>query len=317
VSGREESPHLALATAPLLLLPAALLLAGAPLGWSLTSFALALILLVAGLHLIAGLGGMPFLAHAALAGIGAIVSGEVAAAFAPPAPALLAIGAMAAAALAALAAPILRRLGGLALCAASLVLSELLAQLVDPSGREPPFEAEVIDVALYLAAAGAALLALLLAQRIGASAFGQAVRVAQDHPELAASAGFDLARARGRLLVLGAAAAGAAGALLATAPSGPYLEGAFGTGASLVLLALIVIGRPGSLAGALAASLPVVLLPALILGLIPGLIDLRLPVAGLGVLLTLLLRAELPPPPAALPPAVTPADAREPGRARG
>ena len=61
----------ALAVAPLLLLPAVMLLAGADSGVDLAAVSIAAILLVSGLQLMVGIAALPSLAHGALAAVGA------------------------------------------------------------------------------------------------------------------------------------------------------------------------------------------------------------------------------------------------------
>lgn len=290
---KSDTALVALAAAPLLLLPAALLLLGSPQGPALTTLALALLAIVPGLHLIAGIGGMPFLAHATLAGIGGMAAGEIAAfEWSMPVPALLAAGAVVAGIVGTLLGALLTRLPPLALAGASLALAELATVGLGLADPEPAFVVGGLDLPLHLGGMLAALVALGLGARIGDSLHGRALHFAADSPGHAAASGLDLVRERMRLLVIGAMLAGAGGALLVLAPDSRILQDSFGTRGSILMLAVVLIGGVGSLPGALIAAFAVMLLPELARSLVPGLPDLRPVVAAIGVALTLALRVE-------------------------
>lgn len=281
-----ELPAVIAATAPIMLVPAALALIGAPLATAFAGLALALIPLIGGLHLIAGLAGMPSMAHAAIAGLSAIAAQALALRLSLPPLSVPALAALSGLILGALLALPLCRLSPPHLAAASLALALLTAPLVAPTAGA------VADLDAYLVGAGLALLALLLAQRLSTSLLGYGLRLARDRPELALSSGLDLLRLRRLAFAIGSALAGAGGGILALVP--PLASEPFGVASGLALLAAIHIGGPGSLPGALVAALAVLLLPELVAVPLPAPVDLRLPVAALGVALTLALVPQAP-----------------------
>jgi len=111
---------------------------------------------------------------------------------------------------------------------------------------------------------------------LGRGRVGRRWRAVRDHEVAAELAGIDLGRARVSAFVVSAAAAGAAGAMLAltvrlAAPS------SFSLTLSLTLLAAVVLGGLGSLAGALAGAALLTFLPQVVtdLGTGLGLSDIR------------------------------------------
>ncbi|MDZ5662940.1 branched-chain amino acid ABC transporter permease [Nocardioides sp. S-58] len=116
----------------------------------------------------------------------------------------------------------------------------------------------------------------LLLANLGAGRTGRRWRAVRDDEVAAELAGIDLGRARVSAFVVSAAAAGAAGAILAftvklAAPS------AFTLTLSLTLLAAIVLGGLGSLTGALIGAALLTFLPGVVtdLGRSAGLGDIR------------------------------------------
>jgi branched-chain amino acid transport system permease protein len=280
-----ELPLTVGAAAPLLVVPGVLLAVGSPLGPPLLSLALALVPMVAGLHLIAGQGGMPFLGQGVLAALGAAVAVETTGFLGLPPVAVLPLAGLAAALVALVLAPLLCRLARPALAGASLALAVLAAPLV-PALPQTPADRLALDAATAVAAFGA----LLLAQLLSTALFGRALALAGREPALVAASGLDRLRLRRRALVLGALLAGVGGGALALAPP-PGLADPAPPLTGLVLLAVIYIGGAGSLPGALAAAFAVILLPELVMGLVPVPFDLTLVVAALGVLMTVLVHA--------------------------
>jgi branched-chain amino acid transport system permease protein len=106
----------------------------------------------------------------------------------------------------------------------------------------------------------AAVLILWLLANVMRSRVGRSMRAVRDDEVSAALCGLSVARVQVLAFVLSAACAGVAGGLLAVVKlvAGP---GAFDLALSLGLLAAIVFGGLGSLAGALYGSIVVVLLP--------------------------------------------------------
>jgi branched-chain amino acid transport system permease protein len=114
----------------------------------------------------------------------------------------------------------------------------------------------------YLAWLTLVLVYLLLAN-LGRSRVGRRWRAVRDDEVAAELAGIHLGRARVSAFVVSAAAAGAAGAVMAlavrlTAPTGFTLT------LSLTLLTAVVLGGLGSLAGALAGAALLTFLPSVI-----------------------------------------------------
>lgn len=120
------------------------------------------------------------------------------------------------------------------------------------------------------------LVAFVLLANLSRGRVGRRWRAVRDHEVAAELAGIDLGRARVSAFVVSAAAAGAAGAVLAltvrlAAPS------SFSLTLSLTLLAAVVLGGLGSLAGALAGAALLTFLPQVVtdLGTDLGLSDIQ------------------------------------------
>ena len=257
----------------------------------------------AGLTILIGLNGQLSLGHGALMAIGAYTTSLLLKHFgAAPVPLVL----LASVGVAALASVVVgaaaARLRGPYLAGATLALAVGLPGVTirfsgvlggeqglsvpplavpDFLGRDFPSERWLAYVSLL-----AALVTFVLLANLKRSRFGRDFRAVRDDEVAAALAGIRVARNQVTAFVLSGACAGLAGSLFAywaglTAPSG------FGLALSLQVLAAVVIGGLGSLAGAVWGAVAVVYLPQLTSGLndtlhLPGSVKDNLPLALYG-----------------------------------
>ncbi|MHB1340153.1 MAG: branched-chain amino acid ABC transporter permease [Coriobacteriia bacterium] len=241
------------------------------------------VIVIAGLALLFGYAGQISLGHAAYVGLGAYTSGYLTTTH--DAPWLLAVlaGTLVAAAGGFLLALPSLRLKGHYLAMATLGFNEIMSVLfVEARGLTggndglsgipyPSIGALTFDTpaANYLLVWGVAVAVLLLAANVVRTRPGRAMR-ALHGSELGASAcGVDTTRLKVQVFTLSAALAGLAGALYAHAV-GFVSPSTFGLDFSVLLVAMVVVGGTGSLAGPLFACVLLTLLPYAD-ALIPGL----------------------------------------------
>lgn len=236
-------------------------------------------LLAVSLNLVLGYGGLISLAQVAFYGIGAYTAALLALHWHLPFLLTLPAATLLAAATAWLFARPLLRLRRHYFAMATLVLG-LLIQLVENNwdsvthgtnglpGIPPPslmvWTAETQRDNYYLA------LALLIASMVAVWRFmhappGRSLLAARDNEQAAASVGIDVSRVRTQAFVLGAAIAGAAGALYAHYTS--FISGQpFGIDHMITVLAAAAIGGFGTLGGPVIGATIVAVLPELLRG---------------------------------------------------
>lgn len=257
----------------------------------------------AGLTVLIGLNGQLSLGHGALMAIGAYTTSLLLKRYADaPVPFVLLASVAVAALVSVVVGTAAARLRGPYLAGATLALAVGLPGVTirfsgvfggeqglsvpplavpDFLGKDFPSERWLAYVSLL-----AALITFVLLANLKRSRFGRDFRAVRDDEVAAALAGIRVARNQVTAFVLSGACAGLAGSLFAywaglTAPSG------FGLALSLQVLAAVVIGGLGSLAGAVWGALAVVYLPQLTSGLtdslhLPGTVKDNLPLALYG-----------------------------------
>ena len=258
-------------------------------------FAMAAVVGAIGLTLLVGVAGQLSLGHAFFAALGAYtyawtvgeVGGRAAGLGLPPVVALVLAGVVAAVA-GALFSPISGRLRGIYLGLATVGLVFLARHLMVNleavtggfNGRSvEPFSVPGFSFSNndpdYLAVAGVefqglhrlwylflvvVLLAAWFGRNVKASRTGRALANVRDSEAAAAAMGIHVARAKATAFVLSSAYAGIAGALMALA-YGRIAPDLFGLQLSIDFLIMIVLGGLGSIAGAAAGAVFVVMLP--------------------------------------------------------
>ncbi|MEU6038613.1 branched-chain amino acid ABC transporter permease [Actinomadura sp. NPDC047616] len=234
---------------------------------------------VAGLTVLTGLGGQISLGHGAFMAVGAYTTALLLIHRAWPLAAVLVAAVAVTAAVGTVVGAVAARLHGPYLAGATLAfavglpglagytpLLDLLGGqngLAVPPAAPPAALGETFPVErwqAWMACLGAVLTLFLLAN-LTRGRFGRTLRATRDDEIAAALHGVRVARVRIAATVVSAACAGLAGGLLAvvTALAAP---GAFPLTLSLQLIAAIVIGGPGSLAGAVWGALVLVFVPA-------------------------------------------------------
>lgn len=239
-------------------------------------------IVIAGLALLFGYAGQISLGHAAFFGLGAYTSAYLTTAHGLPW--LLAVGAgtaLAATGGLLLALPSLR-LKGHYLAMATLgfneIMSVMFVEMRDLTGGNdglsgipfPSIGSFVIDTpaGVYLLVWAVAALALLGAANLVRTRPGRAMRALHGSELGALAAGIDTTRVKVQVFALSAALAGLAGALYAHAV-GFISPTQFSLEYSILLVAMVVVGGTGSLAGPFVAAVVLTLLQYLH-ALIPG-----------------------------------------------
>lgn len=232
------------------------------------------IIIVAGLALLFGYAGQISLGHAGFYGLGAYTSAILTTTYGLPwVVGLVAGTAVAALGGLALAVPSLR-LKGHYLAMATLGFGEiariLFVQLRGVTGGPDGFsgipDVSVGPVALSTPAANfslvwaVAIAALLLAGNLGGMRPGRAMRALHGSELGAQACGVDISRLKVTVFTISAAMAGLAGVLYAHAV-GFISPSTFTLNLSIILVAMVVLGGPGSLAGAVAGTVVLTLLP--------------------------------------------------------
>jgi len=241
------------------------------------------VIVVAGLALLFGYAGQISLGHAAFVGIGAYTSAHLTGALGLPWLVGVAAGTvLAAAGGLALALPSLR-LRGHYLAMATLGFNEIMYVLFregraitggnDGLGGIPFPEVAGVRIdtpaGVYLLVWGVALVVVVLVANIVRGRPGRAMRGLHGTEIGALACGVDTVRLKIRTFALSAGLAGLAGALYAHAV-GFIAPTTFSLEQSVVLLAIVVVGGTGSLAGPVIAAAALTLLPYAD-ALIPGL----------------------------------------------
>ena len=239
----------------------------------------------AGLTVLTGVNGQLSLGHGAFMAIGAYAAALLLAAESPlPLPVVLLVAGAAATGVGALVGVAAARLHGPYLAGATLALAVAVPGLAvffgETLGGEQGLSVRVPDVPSWFADAVfffsatdtsrgrfvayvawlALVLVLVLLGNLTRGRVGRTWAAVRDHEVAAELAGIDLARSRVLAFVVSAACAGLGGALMAmavrlTAPSGFTLT------LSLTLVAAVVIGGLGSLAGAVLGAALLTFLP--------------------------------------------------------
>jgi branched-chain amino acid transport system permease protein len=218
----------------LMVIAAALLLAGPPLATSNTYFlSLATDVLIASiltlsLNLVVGKSGQFAVAHAAFFGVGAYVAGVLASKTGWSGWAMLPLSVIAAATLAFIIGVPVLRLSGYYLAVATLAFGKFCEVFVKqatpitggPYGVQniPPlqlFGLSLTGVNFYLLVAAVFLLCVLLLRNLETSQLGRAILAVRDNPTAAEATGINNARTKLAAFVLAAALAGVAGWLQA------------------------------------------------------------------------------------------------------
>ncbi|GGF48016.1 branched-chain amino acid ABC transporter permease [Aliidongia dinghuensis] len=232
-------------------------------------------ILAVSLNVLVGYAGIFSTAHAVFFGLGAYAGAQVALLVTPDvALASLAATALAGAASLCLALPALR-VRGEYFVAASLGL-QMLATTVFTQAQSltggigglvgiPPPTLLGLDVsspwaffAVCLAALGACLIGIRLLMR---GSFGRSLMALRDSESAARAFGKDVARLKTLAVAVGCALAGLAGALFAFQEAFVNVE-SFTLEQSILLLAMVIIGGVGTLAGPLVGAVLLLLLPA-------------------------------------------------------
>lgn len=241
------------------------------------------VIVVAGLALLFGFAGQVSLGHAGFVGIGAYTSAHLTAALGLP----WIVGVLAATTVAALgglglAIPSLR-LRGHYLAMATLGFNEIMYVVFREAraltgGNDglsgipfPEFAGVEIDspAGIYLLVWGIAIVVVVLVANILRGRPGRAMRGLHGSEIGVLACGVDIARLKIQTFALSAGLAGLAGALYAHAV-GFIAPSTFSLEHSVILLAIVVVGGIGSLAGPLTAAVALTLLPYAD-SLIPGL----------------------------------------------
>ncbi len=260
--------------------------------------------LAASLNLILGFGGMATMCHAALFGVGAYTSALVTSHLGVS----FLVGMAAAAALSgavglALALPSLRIRDEyliLFTCAFQLVVSGLMVNEIaitnGESGLSGIPRAKLLGLSFVTPRSYLPLVALLVGMlfltcwRVSHSPFGRVLRCLREDEPATASLGKDVLRFKAQTFLVGGALAGAAGALLAhyNAYVNPV---SFSLDASILVVAMVVLGGSGNMLGSLAGSAILVGIPEA-LRFVPGTATVIGPVrnAIFGALLVLFMR---------------------------
>ncbi|MRS12425.1 MAG: branched-chain amino acid ABC transporter permease [Actinobacteria bacterium] len=241
------------------------------------------VIIVSGLALLFGYAGQISLGHAAFVGIGAYASAYVTSGLGLP----WLVGVLAGTTLAAIGGLLLAmpslRLRGHYLAMATLGFNEIMYVIFREAravtgGNDGlsgiPFP-EVLGVrmdtpaSIYLLVWGTALVVVFLVANIVRGRPGRAMRGLHGSEIGALACGVDVARLKIRTFAVSAGLAGLAGTLYAHAV-GFVAPSTFSLEQSVVLLAIVVVGGTGSLAGPVIASIALTLLPYAD-ALIPGL----------------------------------------------
>ncbi|MBX6766107.1 MAG: branched-chain amino acid ABC transporter permease [Actinomadura rubrobrunea] len=234
---------------------------------------------VAGLTVLTGLGGQISLGHGAFMAVGAYTTALLLNHRSWPLAAVLAAAVVVTAAAGTAVGAVAARLHGPYLAGATLAFAVGLPglanykPLLDLLGGQnglsvtPPVPPAALGEAFpverwqaWIACLGAVLTLFLLANLVRGR-FGRTLRATRDDEIAAALHGVRVARVRIIATVVSAACAGLAGGLLAVATT-LAAPGAFPLALSLQLIAAIIIGGLGSLAGAVWGALVLVFVPA-------------------------------------------------------
>lgn len=232
-------------------------------------------LLAAGLNVLVGYAGIFSVAHAVFFGVGAYAGAQFAMLVSPDLVLCAAAGGVAGGvASLGLAIPALR-VRGEYLVAASLGL-QMLAVTVFTSGGDvtggvgglvgiPGATLAGFDISAptpFLLASAAVLAGALLAIRVlMRGSFGRALTCIRDSESAAEAFGKDVRRLKALAIGLGCALAGVAGVLFAFSQQFVNVE-TFTMDQSILILAMVIIGGAGTLAGPVAGAVLLLLLPA-------------------------------------------------------
>jgi branched-chain amino acid transport system permease protein len=266
-------PTIALATAwPLL--------AAAVLGEVAATYAVQVaiaVIAVAGLHVLVHWSGQVSLAHAALLGVGAFATARANADAALPLPLSILAGVAAATAVSLMLGIPALRITGFALAVVTLAFGVaasrwlfvqhwLVPQVSGvPLRSHTLFGLDVTRSRSLIVPFGLAASGVVAATAvIGASALGRRLRLSAHDEEVAASYGIDVPEHKLFAFAYAGACAGLAGALVDVS-IGRVGPGAFTSQRSVLLLAAVLLGGAGSVAGTVAAATAFTLVP-----LVPG-----------------------------------------------
>lgn len=235
------------------------------------------VLAVTGLNLLIGFAGQISLGHAAFFGLGAYISGILAAGFGvPPWPAMAAAVALVCLVALVIGVPVLRLEGNYLVMATlgfNIIVTMVLVQMEDLTGGSsgyfgiPPLTlgSAVLDTDLefYWVAWGLALLGLIPARNLAHSHVGRALRALHDSPGAAVACGVPVESYKIRIFVLSAAYAAVAGALYAHY-FGIVTPKTFDIFKSVELVTMCLVGGMGSLWGGLFGAAFLTPLPQLL-----------------------------------------------------
>ncbi len=232
------------------------------------------VIIVVGLALLFGYAGQISLGHAAFYGIGAYTSGVLTTAYGWPWLGAMAAGVVLASAVGLVVAVPSLRLKGHYLAMATLGVGEIVFVMFvewrgitggpDGLGGIPAPSLLGLEISgprpHYWLVWGVALLALGAAALIVRSRPGRALRALHGTELGAAACGIDVQRSKIQVFVLSAALAGLAGGLYAHFV-GFISPSSFSLQFSIILVAMVVLGGTGSLAGSVAGAVLLTLLP--------------------------------------------------------
>jgi branched-chain amino acid transport system permease protein len=274
VSDRPTGYALLFAAVMFLVLPGLLWATGSSYGFRVAAVALIYVILAASMQLITGVAGLMSLGHAAFFGMGAYTAGLLATKAGWPFLATLPAAGIAGMLLGMLVALPTRRLVSIYFAVATLAIGQMVYVTMlnwvsltnGPLGITgiPPIRILGFDLAspqaAYFAVAVVAGFALLVAHRCMHSAYGTTLRALREDDQCADAMGLNVARLKIEVFAVSCFLAGIAGALWAhtTGFVGP---GDFAFPTSILILAMIVVGGLGSLPGAVAGAVLLILLP--------------------------------------------------------
>lgn len=240
------------------------------------------VIIVVGLALLFGYAGQISLGHAGFYGLGAYTSAVLTATYGLP----WAVGLVAGTALAAVGGLIIAvpslRLKGHHLAMATLGFGEIMriifVQLRDVTGGPDGFSGiPPISVGSWVLEAPAsyfilvwivAIVSLLLATNLGGMRPGRAMRALHGSEFGTSACGVNISRMKITVFTISAAVAGLAGVLYAHTTS--FISpSTFSLNVSIILIAMVVLGGPGSFSGAVTAAVALSLLPYLD-AIVPG-----------------------------------------------
>ena len=228
-------------------------------------------ILAMGLQLLVGMAGLLSLGQAAFYGVGAYASAIATAQFGVPFPLAFLLAGLAAGAASLLLIPIVR-LKGPSLAVATLgfgiivhlvLLNEdwLTGGSIGMMGIPRPGIGEHMlesERSLYALCATVALTVFLGLERLQASRFGRALQAISQDEDAARASGVAIVRTKAKCFLIAASTAGLAGSLYAHV-EGYLSPDSFDVSKSIDILIMVVVGGLGSLPGAVAGAVALVL----------------------------------------------------------